>query len=158
MTLTHLDDSGRAHMVDVGEKPVSERVAVAAGKVIMQPATLSAIREGNLKKGDALTVARVAGIMGAKRTSELIPLCHPLPLTHIEVEITLDEAESAALITATCRTHGKTGVEMEALTAVTTAALTLYDMAKAMDRGMHITEIRLLEKRGGVHGDYHSET
>lgn len=156
-TLTHLDNAGRAQMVDIGEKPDSERIAVAAGSVIMQPETLRLIRDGALKKGDALTVARIAGIMAAKKTAELIPLCHPIALTKIEVEVTLDETASAAHITATARTIGKTGVEMEALTAVTVAALTLYDMAKAVDRGMWISEVRLLEKHGGVHGDYIAE-
>jgi cyclic pyranopterin phosphate synthase len=152
--LTHLDEQGKARMVDVGAKPDSERVAVAEGSVTMQPETLRLIREGALKKGDVLTVARIAGIMAAKRTSELIPLCHPIPLTQIDVNLTLSEEQSAVLITATARTIGKTGVEMEALTAVSTAALTVYDMAKAVDRGMVIGDIRLLEKHGGVHGDY----
>lgn len=141
-------------MVDVGAKPDSERVAVAGGSVIMQPETLRLIKAGALKKGDVLTVARIAGIMAAKRTSDLIPLCHPIALNQIEVEITLDETESAAHIIATARTTGKTGVEMEALTAVSVAALTIYDMAKAVDRSMRLSDIRLLEKRGGVHGDY----
>jgi cyclic pyranopterin phosphate synthase len=155
--LTHLDDTGTARMVDVGAKPDTERVAVAAGAVYMQPETLRLIREGALKKGDVLTVARLAGVMGAKRTSELIPLCHPLPLTHLDIDVTLDEAANAVRITATARTIGKTGVEMEALTAVTTAALTVYDMAKAVDRGMRLSDIRLLEKHGGQHGDYVAE-
>lgn len=152
--LTHLDEQGTARMVDVGAKPDTERVAVAGGAVYMQPETLRLIRDGAIKKGDVLTIARLAGIMGAKRTSDLIPLCHPLPLTHLDVELTLDEANSAVQIKATARTVGKTGVEMEALTAVTTAALTIYDMAKAVDRGMRLSDIRLLEKRGGQHGDY----
>ena len=156
--LTHIDARGAARMVDVGDKPDTERLAVAAGTVYMQPETLSLIREGALKKGDVLTVARVAGIMAAKRTAELIPLCHPVPLTKIEVDIALDEAGSAVRITATARTVGKTGVEMEALTAVSVAALTIYDMAKAVDRGMRLSDIRLLEKRGGQHGDYVAET
>lgn len=155
--LTHLDERGTARMVDVGAKPESERVAVAAGAVYMQPETLRLIREGAMKKGDVLTVARLAGIMGAKKTSELIPLCHPLPLTHLDIDVTLDEVNNAVQITATARTVGKTGVEMEALTAVTTAALTVYDMAKAVDRGMRLSDIRLLEKRGGQHGDYVAE-
>jgi cyclic pyranopterin phosphate synthase len=141
-------------MVDVSDKPDTERSATAAGSVHMQPEAVRLIREGNLKKGDVLAVARIAGIMGAKRTSELIPLCHPIPLTKISVELTIDEDASAIHITATARTTGKTGVEMEALTAVSVAALTIYDMAKAVDRGMQIGNIRLLEKRGGVHGDY----
>lgn len=152
--LTHLDEQGKARMVDVGAKPDSERVAVAAGKVTMQPETLRLVRDGVLKKGDVLTIARIAGIMAAKRTSELIPLCHPIPLTHLDVVLTLNEAENAVEITATARTIGKTGVEMEALTAVSTAALTIYDMAKAVDRAMVIGDIRLLEKHGGQHGDY----
>lgn len=152
--LTHLDEAGRADMVDVGAKPESERLAVASGAVYMQPETLRLIREGAMKKGDVLTVARIAGIMAAKRTSELIPLCHPIPLTKIAVEIVLDDAHNAVRIEATARTVGKTGVEMEALTAVSVAALTIYDMAKAVDRGMRIGDIQLLEKRGGVHGDY----
>lgn len=152
--LTHLDESGSARMVDVGMKPDSERMAVAGGSVTMQPGTLRLIRDGQIKKGDVLTVARIAGIMAAKRTSELIPLCHPIALTKIDLDLTLDEVNSAVQITATARTVGKTGVEMEALTAVSAAALTIYDMAKAVDREMVISAIRLLEKRGGVHGDY----
>lgn len=152
--LTHLDETGAARMVDVGAKPDSERTAVAAGAVLMQDETLRLIREGALKKGDVLTIARIAGIMAAKRTSEWIPLCHPIPLTHLEVVLALDDEANAVRITATARTIGRTGVEMEALTAVTAAALTIYDMAKAVDRGMRISEVRLLEKRGGVHGDY----
>ena len=152
--LTHLDESGRADMVDVGEKPDSERVAVVRGAVYMQPETLRLIQDGAMKKGDVLTVARIAGIMGAKRTSDLIPLCHPISLTKIAVDIELNEARNAVEITATARTIGKTGVEMEAMTAVSVAALTIYDMAKAVDRGMRIGDIELIEKRGGVHGDY----
>jgi cyclic pyranopterin phosphate synthase len=152
--LTHLDEHGTARMVDVSPKLETERLAVAGGRVTMQPSTLRLIREGSIKKGDVLTIARIAGIMGAKRTAELIPLCHPLPLTHIELELTLDEAINAVQIIARARTVGKTGVEMEALTAVATAALTIYDMAKAVDRAMQIEGITLLEKRGGVHGDY----
>jgi cyclic pyranopterin phosphate synthase len=152
--LTHLDEKGTARMVDVGAKPDTERVAIAGGSVYMQPQTLRLIRDGALIKGDVLTIARIAGIMGAKKTSELIPLCHPLPLTHLDVEVTLDEAKSAVHITATARTIGKTGVEMEALTAVSAAALTIYDMAKAVDRGMRLSDIRLLEKHGGQRGDY----
>ena len=155
--LTHLDEAGAARMVDVGDKPDTERVAVAGGAVYMQPETLRLIAEGALKKGDVLTIARIAGIMAAKRTSELIPLCHPIPLTKVEVDLTLDEAAGAVRIRALARTLGKTGVEMEALTAVSAAALTIYDMAKAVDRGMRIGDIRLLEKRGGVHGDYMAE-
>lgn len=152
--LTHLDEAGAARMVDVGEKPDTERVAVAAGTVTMQLETLRLVREGAIKKGDVLTVARVAGIMAAKRTSELIPLCHPIALTKIDLDLSIDESRSAVDIRATARTRGKTGVEMEALTAVTIAALTIYDMAKAVDRAMRIGDVRLLEKHGGVHGDY----
>jgi cyclic pyranopterin phosphate synthase len=156
-SLTHLDETGAAKMVDVGAKPDSERIAVAAGQVIMQAETLRLIRAGMIKKGDVLTIARIAGIMGAKKTSDLIPLCHPIPLTHVDITLELDESTSAVNITATARTIGKTGVEMEALTAVTTAALTIYDMAKAVDRAMRISDIRLIEKSGGVHGDYKAE-
>jgi cyclic pyranopterin phosphate synthase len=152
--LTHLDESGAARMVDVGHKPDTERIAVASGQVQMRPETLRLIREGAIHKGDVLTVARLAGIMAAKRTADLIPLCHPLPLTHLDVTLTLDEAASRVIIRATARTVGKTGVEMEALTAVSAAALTIYDMAKAVDREMRIGDIRLLEKRGGKSGDY----
>ena len=155
--LTHVDEHGAARMVDVGTKPDSERLAVAGGAVYMKPDTLRLIREGALKKGDVLTIAKIAGIMAAKRTSELIPLCHPIPLNKIDVELTLDEAANAVRITSTARTTGKTGVEMEALTAVSVAALTIYDMAKAVDREMRLGDIRLLEKRGGQHGDYVAE-
>jgi cyclic pyranopterin monophosphate synthase len=155
--LTHLDENGAARMVDVGAKADTERVAVAAGSVFMQPETLRLIQEGALKKGDVLTVARIAGIMAAKKTSELIPLCHPIPLTHLDLEMRLDDDQSAVHITATARTIGKTGVEMEALTAVSVAALTIYDMAKAVDRAMRLSDIRLLEKRGGQRGDYVAE-
>lgn len=152
--LTHLDSSGAARMVDVGQKTDTERIAIAAGEVAMQTATLQLIRDGAIKKGDVLTIARIAGIMAAKRTSELIPLCHPIALTHLDVNLTLDEASNRVLIEATARTVGKTGVEMEALTAVSAAALTVYDMAKAVDRGMRIQNIRLLEKHGGKSGNY----
>lgn len=145
-------------MVDVGAKPDTERVAIAGGSVRMKPETLALIRDGLIKKGDVLTVARVAGIMAAKRTSELIPLCHPIPLTQIDLDLTLDADHSpsygAIHIRATARTVGKTGVEMEALTAVSVAALTIYDMAKAVDREMQITAIRLIEKHGGKSGDF----
>jgi cyclic pyranopterin phosphate synthase len=144
-------------MVDVGHKPDTERVAVAEGQVIVNPETFAAIRDGLVKKGDVLTVARLAGIMGAKRTAELIPLCHPLSLTHLEVDLDLDETAQAVHIRATARTTGKTGVEMEALTAVSIAALTVYDMAKALDREMRIEGIRLLEKRGGKSGEYRAK-
>ena len=153
MTLSHLDASGNARMVDVGHKPDTERVAVAAGEVHMLPATLALIRAGQLKKGDVLTVAQLAGVMAAKRTSDLIPLCHPLALTHIDVRCELDDSLPGVSIRATVRTSGKTGVEMEALTAVTVAALTVYDMAKAAEKTMTITRVRLLEKHGGLGGD-----
>lgn len=155
--LTHVDADGAARMVDVGDKPNTGRTAIAEGRVVVQPATLALIRGGALKKGDALTVARLAGIMAAKRTSEWIPLCHPIALTHLDVQLEIDEAGPCVRIVATARTVGQTGVEMEALTAVSAAALTIYDMAKAVDRGMIITGIRLLEKRGGTHGDYKAE-
>jgi cyclic pyranopterin phosphate synthase len=150
--LTHLDESGRASMVDVGQKADSERVAIARGAVVMEPATLQLILEGNVKKGDVLGIAQVAGIMAAKRTSELIPLCHPLLLTKVEVTCTPNPAESRVDIQAMVRVRGKTGVEMEALTAVTVAGLTIYDMAKAVDRGMRLTDVRLVLKEGGKSG------
>jgi cyclic pyranopterin phosphate synthase len=152
--LTHLDDRGQARMVDVGAKAETEREAVAGGKVFMQPDTLSRLRAGDLPKGDVLGTARVAGIQAAKRTSELIPLCHPLLITAVGVEFAFDEEASAVNITATVRCRGQTGVEMEALTAVSVAALTIYDMAKAIERGMTIGEICLLEKRGGKSGEW----
>ena len=152
--LTHLDEQGRARMVDVGAKPDTEREAIARGEVRMRPETLRLIREGALPKGDVLAVARVAGIMAAKRTADLVPLCHTLPLTYVGVELTLDEEGGRVVITATVRCRGKTGVEMEALTAVSVAALALYDMVKAVERGVVIGEIRLLEKRGGKSGDW----
>jgi cyclic pyranopterin monophosphate synthase len=155
--LTHLDEEGNAHMVDVGDKEVTSRVAVARGRVLMQPETLRLIREGAMKKGDVLTVAQIAGIQAAKRTHELIPLCHPLLINHVSVEFAWDEAASAIEIEAQVRVSGKTGVEMEALTAVSVAALTIYDMAKAVDRGMHITDIRVVEKQGGKSGDWQAE-
>lgn len=151
--LTHLDSRGRASMVDVSKKPDTERIAVARGEIRMRPDTLRLIQEGNIKKGDVLGSARLAGIMAAKRTSDLIPLCHPIQLTHVNVELGLDTEGSRVLIESTVKTTGKTGVEMEALTAVSVAALTIYDMAKAVDRGMHIENIRLAEKHGGQSGD-----
>jgi cyclic pyranopterin monophosphate synthase len=151
--LTHLDAQGQAQMVDVGAKAETQREAVARGTVRMDPATLRLILGGSLPKGDVLAVARVAGIMAAKRTPELIPLCHTLLLTHASVTIEPDEAASALRITAVVRTKGQTGVEMEALTAVSVAALTIYDMCKAVDRAMRIDEIRLAEKRGGRSGE-----
>ena len=156
-SLTHLDDKGRVSMVDVGGKPITDREAVARGQVSMQPETLRLIQEGLMKKGDVLTIAQLAGIMGAKQTSQLIPLCHPLPLNQIDVQLALDGAKSRVEITATARTSGKTGVEMEALTAVSVAALTIYDMCKAVDRGMRIEAIRLVQKRGGQSGDINLE-
>lgn len=155
--LTHLDETGKARMVDVGAKPESERVAVAEGAVYMQPETLRLIQEGALKKGDVLAVARIAGVMAAKRTAELIPLCHPIALTQIDLDLSIDAEANAVRIQATARTFGKTGVEMEALTGVSVAALTIYDMAKAVDRAMRLSDIRLLAKRGGQHGDYQAE-
>ncbi len=152
--LTHLDDQGQARMVDVGAKAETEREAVAAGRVCMRPETLRRLREGNLPKGDVLGTARVAGIMAAKRTHELLPMCHPLLLTHVAVGFTFDEDASAVEITATVRCQGQTGVEMEALTAVSVAALTIYDMAKAAERGMVIEGIRLIAKRGGKSGEW----
>jgi cyclic pyranopterin phosphate synthase len=151
---THFDKEGKARMVDVSDKAETERVATAKGSVIMQPATLALIKEGGVKKGDVLSIARLAGIMGAKRTPDLIPLCHPLALTSVQVDLTLDEARSAVDITATCKLVGKTGVEMEALTAVSVAALTVYDMCKAVDKGMQITDIRLTHKSGGKSGTF----
>ena len=151
---THFDAEGKAVMVDVSAKPDSERVAVAGGSVTMAPETLALIREGGVEKGDVLAVARLAGIMAAKRTPDLIPLCHPLQLTSVELDLSLDPARNAVDITATCKLTGKTGVEMEALTAVSVAALTVYDMCKAVDRAMRIGEIRLIHKSGGKSGTY----
>lgn len=150
--LTHLDAHGAAHMVDVGNKADTAREAIAAGRITMSAQAASAIAAGLVKKGDVLAVARVAGIMAAKRTSELVPLCHPLPLTRIAIDLAADDAGVTA--TATCATMGKTGVEMEALTAVSVALLTIYDMAKSVDRAMTISDIRLLAKRGGKSGSW----
>jgi cyclic pyranopterin phosphate synthase len=152
--LTHFDKEGKARMVDVSAKAETERVATAKGSVIMQPATLALIKGGGVKKGDVLSVARLAGIMGAKKTPDLIPLCHPLALTSVQVDLALDEARNAVDITATCKLVGKTGVEMEALTAVSVAALTVYDMCKAADKGMQIVDIRLVHKSGGKSGTF----
>ena len=149
---THFDKEGKARMVDVSDKAETERTATAKGSVIMQPGTLALIKDGAVKKGDVLSVARLAGIMGAKKTPDLIPLCHPLALTSVQVDLTLDEARNAVDITATCKLVGKTGVEMEALTAVSVAALTVYDMCKAVDKGMQIADIRLTHKSGGKSG------
>jgi cyclic pyranopterin monophosphate synthase len=151
--LTHLDAEGRAHMVDVGEKNVTWREAVARGAVLMRPETLQLIMAGGLPKGDVLAVARVAGIMAAKRAPDLIPLCHPLLLTHVAVDLQPAADGAGVLIAATVRTTGKTGVEMEALTAVSVAGLTIYDMCKAVDRSMRISDIRLAQKRGGRSGE-----
>ena len=156
--LTHFDAQGQAHMVDVGAKPATHRVAVAGGRIEMQPATLALIEAGTAKKGDVLGVARIAGIMAAKKTSELIPLCHPLALSRVTIDFVADGADttgaSGIFCTATAETTGPTGVEMEALTAVQIALLTIYDMCKAFDRAMTITGVRLLEKRGGKSGHY----
>ncbi|MBB4007917.1 cyclic pyranopterin monophosphate synthase MoaC [Allorhizobium taibaishanense] len=152
--LTHIDAAGEAHMVDVGDKAETERVAVAEGHVRMAPGTLALIREGNAKKGDVIGTARLAGIMAAKRTADLIPLCHPLMLTKVSVDITDDENLPGLRVTATAKLTGKTGVEMEALTAVSVACLTIYDMAKAADKTMEIGGIRVLEKTGGKSGTF----
>lgn len=154
MSLSHLDEHGNARMVDVGAKADTERVAVAAAEVLMLPETLAAIRAGQIKKGDVLTTAQLAGVMAAKRTSDLIPLCHPLALTHVDVVCELRDDLPGVAIRATARTFGKTGVEMEALTAATVAALTVYDMAKAVEKTMRITNVRLLEKLGGKSGPW----
>lgn len=152
--LTHFDAAGQAHMVDVGAKPATARVAVAAGTIRMQPATLDLIRDGNAKKGDVLGIARIAAIMAAKKTSDLIPLCHPIPLTHVACDFSLDEEASAVHCTVRAETVGGTGVEMEALTAVNVALLTIYDMCKAADRGMVMTDVQLMEKKGGKSGHW----
>ncbi len=155
--LTHFDAAGQAHMVDVSQKAVTAREAVAEARVIMTPETLALVEAGSAKKGDVLGVARLAGIMGAKKTADLIPLCHPLPITKVALELEPDAGLPGVRITATVRTSGQTGVEMEALTAVTTAALTVYDMLKAAEKGMHIEGVRLLAKSGGKSGDFRAE-
>ena len=155
--LTHLDDDGNAVMVDVSGKEATDRTATAKGSVIMRPETMALIVEGGVKKGDVLSVAQLAGIMGAKRTPDLIPLCHPLELASVTVELTCDVEQNAVDITATCKLKGATGVEMEALTAVAVAALTVYDMCKAVDRGMRITHIRLTHKAGGKSGPFEAD-
>ena len=155
--LTHLSAGGEAHMVDVSAKRATEREAVAAGRVVMLPATLDIVRKGNAKKGDVLGAARIAGIMAAKRTHELIPLCHPLSIAKAEVDIRPDAALPGLEVTARVKVAGKTGVEMEALTAVAVACLTIYDMVKAVDRGMRIEGIRLIEKRGGRSGHFRAK-
>ncbi len=156
-SLTHLDQSGRVRMVDVGGKADTERVAIARGEVHMRRETLELIRAGQMKKGDVLTVAQIAGISASKRTADLIPLCHPLPLTQVDVSLALDDALPGVQITATARTVGKTGVEIDAPTAVSVAALTIYDMAKAAEKTMRIQNIRLVEKHGGRSGDVLNE-
>ena len=151
---THFDDTGRARMVDVGSKNITAREAIAAGRVLVSPETLELIRTGGMKKGDVLTVAQVAGIMAAKRTPDLIPMCHPIPVSGIDLKLWLDGQRSSVEIEARVRCDGRTGVEMEALTAVSAAALTIYDMCKALQKDMKISNIRLLQKTGGVRGDY----
>ncbi len=152
--LTHFDAQGQAHMVDVGDKASTRRVAVASGRISMLPATLDLITSGSAKKGDVLGIARIAGIQGAKKTSDLIPLCHPIGLTRVAVVFEVDTASSSVSCTATAEVTGQTGVEMEALTAVQVALLTIYDMCKAVDRGMVITDVKLLEKHGGKSGSF----
>ena len=155
--LTHIDKDGNARMVDVSAKDETERTATAKGSVIMQPTTMALIQGGDVKKGDVLSIAQLAGIMGAKRTPDLIPLCHPLNLTSVKVELKCDAMRNAVDITATCRVSGQTGVEMEAMTAVSVAALTVYDMCKAVDKGMRIGNIRLTHKAGGKSGTFEAE-
>jgi cyclic pyranopterin phosphate synthase len=156
-TLTHIGSRGQARMVDVSQKAATERVAIAQGRVVMSAKTLDLVLAGNAKKGDVLGAARIAGIMAAKRTSELIPLCHPLALSRVEVDIAPDQKLPGLIVRATCKLTGQTGVEMEALTAVAVACLTIYDMVKAVERGMRIEGIRLLEKRGGKSGVYRAK-
>jgi cyclic pyranopterin phosphate synthase len=151
---THFDDSGQAHMVDVGEKPESHRIARAEGRIVMQPATLALIRAGGASKGDVLGVARIAAIQATKHTGHLIPLCHPLALTRVSVDFALDDRDSSITIVVTAETVGRTGVEMEALTGVSVGLLTVYDMCKAIDRGIRIEGVRLLEKEGGKSGHW----
>ena len=155
--LTHFDAQGQAHMVDVAAKAETHRVARASGRIRMQPATFALIAGGTAKKGDVIGVARIAAIQGAKRTSELIPLCHPLPITRVAVEFELDAATSSVVCTAQVETLGRTGVEMEALTAVQVGLLTVYDMCKAADRGMVMSDIRVLEKKGGKSGEWRAD-
>ena len=154
---THLDDEGNAVMVDVSNKQATQRTATAKGTMTMEPETMALIQAGGVKKGDVLSVAQLAGIMGAKRTPDLIPLCHPLELTSVTVDMVCDPGRNAVDITATCKLKGQTGVEMEALTAVAVAALTVYDMCKAVDRGMKITDVRLVHKAGGKSGTFEAE-
>ncbi|MEC7761927.1 MAG: cyclic pyranopterin monophosphate synthase MoaC [Pseudomonadota bacterium] len=155
--LTHFDEAGQAHMVDVSSKEITDRTAIATGQVIMEASTLALVMDGTAKKGDVLGVARLAGIMGAKKTSDLIPLCHPLPITKVALDLVPDEELPGVRITATVKTSGQTGVEMEALTAVSTAALTVYDMLKAAEKGMRIEGIKLLAKTGGKSGTYEAK-
>jgi len=155
--LSHIDEMGQVRMVDVGQKPPTERLAIAKGEIVMHSETLELIHKGLMKKGDVLRVARVAGIMAAKRTADLIPLCHPLAITHISLDLAIDQDLQGIKITSAVRTLDRTGVEMEALTSVAVAALTIYDMAKAVDKNMHIQNIRLVEKRGGQSGDVMNE-
>ena len=152
--LTHFDAAGKAHMVDVGDKPATHRIAVASGRITMLPATLALVQGGQATKGDVLGVARIAAIQGAKRTSELVPLCHPIAITRIAVEFAIDAAAHAIQCTARVETHGPTGVEMEALTAVSVAALSVYDMIKAVDKHAVLTDIKVLAKSGGKSGDW----
>ena len=154
---THFDEAGRARMVNVGDKPLTHRTATAGARVLVNAETFARIRSGGVKKGDVLTVAQIAGIMGAKRTPDLIPLCHPVCISGADLKLTLNEEDLAVDIEATVSCDGQTGVEMEALTAASVAALTVYDMCKAVQRDMVVTDVRLLEKTGGVHGDYHRE-
>ncbi len=153
-TLTHFDNSGQAHMVDVGDKAHTKRIAIASGEITMQASTLALIKSGDSKKGDVLGIARIAAIQGSKRTSDLIPLCHPISLTKVAVTFEIDDKNTSVICTATTETTGQTGVEMEALTSVSVALLTIYDMVKAVDRGMTIGSIKLLEKHGGKSGDW----
>jgi cyclic pyranopterin phosphate synthase len=155
--LTHFDEGGQAHMVDVGGKAETHRIAIASGVIRMKPQTLAVITSGTAKKGDVLGIARIAAIMGAKRTADLIPLCHPLALTRVAVEFTTDEADASVMCNAQVETYGKTGVEMEALTAVQIGLLTIYDMCKAIDRGMVISDVRVMEKLGGKSGHWKTE-
>ncbi len=152
--LTHFNASGQAHMVDVGTKSETHRIAIASGSISMLPATLALVQQGNSKKGDVLGIARIAAIQASKKTADLIPLCHPIALTHVSVDFEINETTSSILCTVTTETYGKTGVEMEALTAVSSGLLTIYDMCKAVDRGMTISAIKLIEKHGGKSGDW----
>ena len=154
---THFNEQGRAKMVGVGEKTVTKRTATAAARVLVSPETFDRIKTGGMKKGDVLTVAQIAGVMGAKRTPDLIPMCHPIQITGIDLDLSLDEIRHSVEIYATVSCTGKTGVEMEALTAASTAALTVYDMCKAVQKDIVISDIRLIDKTGGVHGDFHRE-